>query len=443
MKILKILFLAPLFGLAHCTQQNVESVSEAQATADSRPHSDSQNPQLAFAENNGSIQLPEGFRATVFADKLGNVRHITVKENGDVYARLGSESWGKSIVALRDTNGDGQSDRQETFGKSGKGTGIKIHKGYLYFATDSKVIRKKFQGDELVPSGESELILTMPEQSQHAAKPLAFDGAGNLYVNIGAPSNSCQEDDRTKGSPGQDPCPLLEATSGIWQYSDSELNQQHSPENRYATGIRQAVGITWNAATNSLFVMNHGRDQLHAHWPEHFSQQESAELPAEQMLEVFEGDDFGWPYCYYDHRKNQKLLNPEYGGNGEKIGRCAEKKDPVIAFPGHWAPNAITFYDENSFPEKYRNGAFIAFHGSWNRAPLPQQGYKVVFVPFENGKPSGGYEDFATQFAGDGTEPIESPSDAEYRPCGLAVGADGSLFISDSMRGRIWKVVYE
>lgn len=425
-----------VFAAVGCSQPTAsESTASEEPPTSQKENSDAK---LDFAAENGSIALPEGFRAVVVADKLGGARHITLRENGDMYVNLASPLQGKGLMALRDEDGDGVADQKELFGKGG-GTGIKVQGNYLYYTTTTQVFRKKFNGDELVPSGEEELIATLPDQSQHAAKSIALDADGHLYVNVGAPSNSCQKNDRATGSPGQDPCPLLKNHGGIWRFSASQKNQKQSDGTRYATGIRNAVGITWNSKNNTLYAMQHGRDQLHAHWGGLYSEEENAELPAEEMLEVQQGDDFGWPYCYYDHQKNKKLLNPEYGGNKDKVGRCEGKEDPVIAFPGHWAPNAIEFYHQSSFPEKYRNGAFVAFHGSWNRAPLPQQGYKVVFVPFANGKPTGEYEDFATEFANEGG-PVTSG--AEYRPCGLAIGPDGSLYVSDDSRGRIWRIVY-
>src|SRR5690606_9969788 len=142
----------------------------------------------------------------------------------------------------------------------------------------------------------------------------------------------------------------------------------------------------------------------------------------------------------YDWQQDVKVLAPEYGGDGREIGRCAQALNPVIAFLGHWAPNALLFYTGQQFPERYRGGAFIAFHGSWNRGPLPQEGYRVSFVPFEAGAPAGDYETFADGFAG--AERISGPGAAEYRPMGLAMGPDGALFISDSKKGRVWRVVY-
>jgi glucose/arabinose dehydrogenase len=155
------------------------------------------------------------------------------------------------------------------------------------------------------------------------------------------------------------------------------------------------------------------------------------------MLE--EGDDAGWPYIYYDQIQNKKILAPEYGGDGKKTGG-ENAIDPVMAFPGHLAPNALLFYTGDMFPEKYKNGAFIAFHGSWNRAPEEQEGFNVVFVQFKNGKPSGDWEVFADGFAG--IETIQSPDQAAHRPTGLAQGPDGSLYVSDDAGGTIYRIVY-
>jgi glucose/arabinose dehydrogenase len=138
------------------------------------------------------------------------------------------------------------------------------------------------------------------------------------------------------------------------------------------------------------------------------------------------------------------MLAPEYGGDAKKTAAESAYKgkfpDPLVAFPAHWAPNDLLFYSGKNFPAKYQDGAFIAFHGSWNRAPEPQAGYKVVFQPLKNGKPSGPYEVFADGFAGALKD--NNPRNADYRPVGLAVGPDGSLYIADSQKGRIWRISY-
>jgi glucose/arabinose dehydrogenase len=268
--------------------------------------------------------------------------------------------------------------------------------------------------------------------------PLTIDPEGNLFVNSGSSTNSCQLKDRKPGSPGERPCKELATRAGIWRFSAGKTGQRFSPGARYATGIRNAGGLAINPADGALYATQHGRDQLAENWPKLYDQKESAELPAEELLLVVTGGDYGWPYCYYDPTKEKLVLAPEYGGDGEKVGECADKLGPAADFPAHWAPNALTFYGGEAFPEAYRGGAFIGFHGSWNRAPEPQQGYNVVFQPFSKGKPSGDYEIFADGFAG----PRKEPGTARHRPSGLAVGPDGALYISDDTGGRVWRVVH-
>ena len=398
---------------------------------------------LSADTDNGSIVLPDGFAALLVADDLGAARHIVVRENGDVYVKLKNTEDGGGIVALRDTTGDGRADVKEYF-TDRAGSGIDIYNDYLYFSTDTSVYRVKLE-EELVPTQEPELVIGgFLSQPQHESKSFTFDNDGHIYVTIGAPSNACQEQLRTPGSPGQDPCPQLDRQAGIWQFSANQTNQtQEENGTRYATGIRNGFALDWNDDVNELYALQHGRDQLSNLWPKYYTNEQSAELPAEEFLRVNDGDDFGWPYCYFDPNQDKKLLAPEYGGDSQQEGLCADKERPIMAFPAHWAPNDLVFYEGDMFPAEYKKGAFIAFHGSWNRAPMPQQGYMVAFVPFgDDGLPSGEYERFADQFAGSGGE-IASPNDAEYRPTGLAIGPDGSLYISDDTTGRIWRVFYE
>ncbi|PEN13464.1 sorbosone dehydrogenase [Longibacter salinarum] len=395
--------------------------------------------------DNGGLTLPEGFCAKVVADTLGETRHLAVSESGDIYAALRSPRNGNGMVALRDTSGDLVADRIEYFGEDVGGTGIGIHKGHLYFGPDTAIWRYEMSKTAFLPTGDKEVIVSgFLEQRSHAVKPFAFDGQGNMYVNVGAPSNACQEPSRTAGAPGQDPCPQLERQAGVWQFSDDTPNQtQMEDGERYATGIRNAVAIAWNDVANNLYVMQHGRDQLHSLWPELYTQEESAELPGEEFFKVDEGDDFGWPYCYYDWKYDQqKELAPEYGGDGTEVGRCSEKEAPLISFPGHWAPNDLLFYNHPNAPESHRGDAMIAFHGSWNRSPFPQQGYNIGNVPMDGATPvrsdSTGWAVFARGFANQDT--IDNPSQAEYRPTGLALGPDGSIYIADDAKGRIWRV---
>src|SRR5688572_8768104 len=288
-----------------------------------------------WAQDTGRIRikLPAGFRASVMAQNIGQARHLTVTSDGAVYVKLGRLKDGKGIVGLRDSNGDGVADVTTTFGDYA-GTGIAIKNGYLYASSNSEVFRYKLnEKNESINTNAPEKIITgLVDERQHNSKSIALDNAGNIYVNIGAPSNACQAQDRTKGSPGQDPCPILERAGGIWQFKVDKLNQTYADGVRYATGLRNVVGLDWNANTNTLFVMQHGRDQLANLYPELFNDQQSAELPAEEMFEVkHAGANFGWPYCYFDGQQNKKLLAPEYGGDTKAEGRCAGVEKPIVA----------------------------------------------------------------------------------------------------------------
>ncbi|MDP4262638.1 MAG: PQQ-dependent sugar dehydrogenase [Bacteroidota bacterium] len=389
----------------------------------------------------GDITLPAGFKSTTVMESLGTNRHIVVNSNGDIYVKMERLKDGKGIYVLRDVKKDGKYEVVKSFGNFG-GTGITIKNGYLYASSNTEVYRYKLNANNEVtdPDNPEKIVTGLIDRNEHNSKSLALDNAGNLYVTIGAPSNACQVVNRTAGSPGQDPCPLLEKAGGIWQFKANKLNQSYPEGVRYATGLRNVVGLDWNTQQNSLYAMQHGRDQLNTIKPDTYNNEESAELPAEEFFLIKKGGDYGWPYCYFDPVQKKKVLGPEYGGDGKKQDRCAGKEQPIYAFPAHWAPNAVLFYTGSMFPAKYKNGAFIAFHGSWNRAPLPQAGFCVVFVPFKNGKPSGNYEMFANGFAG--KDVIKGPNEAKYRPCGLAQGPDGSLYISDDSKGKIWKITY-
>jgi len=396
---------------------------------------------LSPPKSDVTLTLPTGFTATVFADGLGKARHISVTPSGYVYVKLANAKKGNTIVQLKDKNGDGVADEEIDFG-SFKGTGIKVKNGWLYASSDQEVYRFKLNNDGSADkASQPEKIITgLIVRGEHEAKAFTLDNDGNVYVNIGAFSNSCQIEDRKTGSMGMKPCPVLDSAAGIWQFKADKLNQTYANGTRYATGLRNVVGLDWNTATNSLFVMQHGRDQLHSIFPNLYTEKQNAELPAECMYELHKGSNAGWPYIYYDQIQGKKILAPEYGGDGKKTG-VSDAIDPVYAFPGHLAPNGLLFYTGDQFPKKYKNGAFIAFHGSWNRAPEPQEGFYVAFVPFSNGKPSGKWEIFADGFSG-GPKNTASGG-ALHRPCGLAQGPDGSIYVTDDVKGTVWRITYK
>jgi glucose/arabinose dehydrogenase len=406
----------------------------------------------ACPNDDSGLQLPAGFCATVFADEIGHARHMVVAPDGVVYVNTWSGEYygndtphaGGFLVALQDKTGAGKADVIERFGETAQsggagGTGIGLYKGSLFAETNDRIVRYSFTPGSIVPSGAADTIVSgLPLGGDHPMHPFIIDAKGFMYVDVASATNSCQLKNRTLQSPGANPCTELETRGGIWRYDANKTNQTFSKSERFVTGIRNGEGFAFDES-GRLFVTQHGRDQLHTNWPDLFKPDQEATLPAEEVLLLKPGADYGWPECYYDPFVQKLLLAPEYGGDGGKtIGQCASKTPPAAAFPAHWAPNAMVHYDKKQFPERYRNGVFIAFHGSWNRAPYPQAGYNVVFQPMSGDRASGQCEIFADGFAG----AVKSPDKADHRPAGLAVGPDGSLYISDDVRGRVYRITY-
>ena len=396
---------------------------------------------FAQSQDNAGLRLPTGFSAKLFASNIGTARHITITKNGVVFAKLNAPNKeGKSIIRLEDTNQDGVAEKITGWANYG-GTGVYVRGNNLYASSDEAIFQYQLDAkDEVLnPNAPKTIVKNLLDRRQHSSKSITLDGQGNIYVNIGAYSNACQEKDRTPGSKGMRPCPILDSAGGIWKFDGQKENQVYADGKRYVTGLRNVIGLDWNTNTNSLFVTQHGRDQLNSFFPNLYTDSQNAELPAETMYEVKQGDDCGWPYVYYDPYQKKNILNPEFGGNG-KIEGAPDALNPLLAFPAHMAPMALLFYQGTQFPAKYQQGAFIAFHGSWNRAPLPQEGYFVAFIPFKNGQPSGDWEIFANGFAG--ADVVTNPRQARARPCGLAEGPDGSLYVSDDNHGNVFKISF-
>jgi glucose/arabinose dehydrogenase len=396
-------------------------------------------PAVQCEPGNGGLTLPNGFCAVVVAEDVGPARHLVVSRSGDMYVAIrNQENAPGGVVALRDTNGDGRADVRERFGDSG-GTGIQIYNNYLYVSRDDAVVRFPMKEGQLSPGGPAEVVVSgFPQQRVHPTKTLAFDNRGGLYVNIGNPSNACTDPDQTKTA-GLNPCKHQESGGGVWRFDANRAGQVHGKDGvRYSSGLRQANAMRWHPTVNALYVAQHGRNGLNR-WTEYFNDQQNAETPAEELQRIDQGANHGFPYCYYDRLQGKRILAPEYGGDGKKVGDCAKYPLPVAAFPAHWAPNDLLIYTGSQFGQKYQGGAFIAFHGSGSRAPLPQGGYNVVFQPLRDGKASGNYEVFANGFAG--RDVVKTREEAAARPMGLAEGPDGSLYIVDSVKGKLWRVI--
>jgi glucose/arabinose dehydrogenase/mono/diheme cytochrome c family protein len=401
--------------------------------------------------DNGGLSLAPGFCATIFADNLGHTRHMAISPEGVLYVNTWSGQYfgfdklpeGGFLVALQDTDGDGKADKVERFGarvpeKATGGTGIALFNGAVYAEQNDYILKFALTAGNPVPQGAPVKVLTgLPQAGDHMMHPFVIDAQGKMFINSGSASNTCESPARQPGAKGQAPCKELATRAGIWRYDANAVDQKWSPKERYITGLRNSGGQAFDAS-GRLFAVQHGRDQLPDGWPRIYAPEPGRELPSEVMVEVKEGADYGWPTCYYDGGLKSLVLAPEYGGDGKTVGLCADKSGPAAAFPAHWAPNDVLIYNGKNFPDAWHGGAFIAFHGSWNRAPGPQGGYNVVYQPLADGKASGDYVIFADGFAG----AEKAPGRADHRPAGLAVGPDGALYVSDDVKGRIWRITH-
>jgi glucose/arabinose dehydrogenase len=423
------------------------------------------------------LKLPAGFCATIFADSLPGVRSIAVAPNGDLFVAMQNARTG-GVMALRDAAKAGKADRREKFASGFGSSQVALFDNHLYVEMiaapparpargtanaapppppappgTTTIVRYALKAGELTPAGAPDTIIQdIPAYPGHSTRNFAIAPDGSMYLNIGSPTNACQplaQDRAPTTPPGENPCVQLDTRAGVWKFDARKMHQSPNASNHFAKGIRNAVGIAVHPGDNKLWTTQHGRDQLYD-WHTKLgldsaaAQKYNAENPAEELLQANQGDDFGWPYCYFAVEQKHLVLAPEYGGNGKEVGQCAQKKEPVATFPGHWAPNALMFYTGSQFPAKYRNGAFIAFHGSWNRAPEPQGGFNVVFQPLDAaGKSAGRYEVFADDFAPNVGTGRASAASGAHRPTGLATGADGSLYVADDAGGRIYRIYFK
>jgi len=409
------------------------------------------------APDNAGLKLPAGFCASIFADSVRGARHLVVAPNGDVF--VSTQGRGGGVVALR-PNQSGQAEAPKQFATGFASSEVALFEGYLYTEAfpaapqgaaqgasaapqPVSILRYPLKPGDLTPSGPPDTIVTgLPGTPGHRTRNFAITRDGILYVNVGSPTNSCQEKDRASASPGKNPCPELDTRAGVWKFDARKKNQTQQGGVHFARGIRNAVGIAISPLDGKLWTTQHGRDNLGGeggNWS--FDAKYNSENPAEELMQVSQGDDYGWPYCYYSVEEHHLVLAPEYGGDGKMVEQCAQKKGPIATFPGHWAPNALFFYTGSAFPARYKNGAFIAFHGSWNRTGEPQAGFNVVFQPLSGEKSGGAYQVFADGFAPNLTTGRGSGG-GNHRPTGLAQGTDGSLYVTDDAAGRIYKIIY-
>jgi len=413
---------------------------------------------LTAADEPDGLKLPAGFHATVVADALGPIRHLAIRDNGDIYLSTPKDQQGKGggIVALR-LDANHKATQVEHFGTIDGGTGIRIHDGRLYATSPSGVYRFSFSGNALLPTGTPEAIVSGTPEAHpgfnRTNRPLAFDDKGNLYLALDASANLCVDPNSPAAAPpganaaasqasappvGLKPCPDLGARAGIWRFIANKANQKFPADGeQLGTGIRDMTALDWSAADGNLYGIMHGRDNSRRYWPDLISTDDEDHI-ADEMHKVTKGTDFGWPYTYFDGAKNARLVSPEYGGDGKTTATAGKYSTPVLTFHSRRAaPVDLAFYNGKMFPASYRGGAFIVLHGIANR-----NGYNIVFVPFDKNGKAGAPTVFADGFAA--FDPSSTaPPRPKYRPIGAAVGPDGSLYVADSQVGRLWRITYE
>lgn len=395
----------------------------------------------ALAQETDGIKLPPGFHATVVADHLGVLRHIAFRDNDNLYVSTQWNNTGTSgdVIAIH-LGKDRVADKTQHFGAMMGGTGLAFYRGALYAASTARVYRYNFHGNSLTPDSEPVIVIDGMAPTRNTARGLAFDGKGNLFVSLGATqgANMCVNGN---SKTGLKPCPLLETRSGIWRFSASKLNQQFPKDGeKFATGIRDMGALTWSPTDNALYGIMHGRDNTARDFPAVVSPAEDDAI-ADEMHKVVKGTDFGWPYTYYDGVRKIRLTAPEYGGDNKTAAPSGQYSTPVATFQmTRSSPLDLAFYTGKMFPAAWRGGAFITRHGS--AGPKPNnKGYDVIFIPFDKNGVAGPEQEFATGFAGP-TQAEKTAAKAKYRPVGAAVAPDGSLFVTDSSQGRIWRIAY-
>lgn len=351
------------------------------------------------------LHVPKGFRVQVFAQGLESPRWLARDASGAV---LVTETKANRIRRLVDTNGDGLADARTVFASSDNELdipfGMAFSEEYFYLGNGDEVRRYRIRPGQESLDGKGERIAELPGggYNQHWTRNVVVAPSGDrLFVSIGSKSNASEED----------PPRAAVLTMGL----------DGSGQRVFASGLRNPVGLAFHPTTGDLYANINERDEL------------GDDLVPDYMTKVEDGAFYGWPYAYLA----PSLLDPRHVEDGKsKRPDLAEKtRTPEVLYQAHSAALGLTFHASNTFPERYRGGAFACFRGSWNRAA--GTGYKLVYVPFEGGKPSGHYEDFLTGFLVEPTGPT-----TWGRPVGILSMPDGSLLFTEEMNGVIYRVSY-
>ena len=398
---------------------------------------------LALAEEPDGLILPSGFHATVVSEGLGPIRHFAIRDNGDLYFSLphNDQAPAGGILAVR-LDASHKAVQMEHFGTIDGGTGIRIHNGFLYASSPSGVSRFTFTTNALVPEKDPVLIVdgtptTHPGLPRNN-RPIALDDKGNLYIALEGEGNACSDpkSPNTAAPAGLKPCPYFDVRAGVWRFLATKPAQKFPSDGEHlATGIRDMTALDWSPADGGVYGIMHGRDNLNKSWPEAVTAETEQHI-SDEMHRITKGTDFGWPYTFYDGVRKTRFISPDYEGDGKTSPAAGAYSTPVLTFENRRpAPVDIQFYTGKSFPASYRNGAFIVLHGT----QPPRNGYNIVFVPFNKKGVAGTPTVFADGFAA--FDSSQTPR-ARYRPVAAAVAPDGSLYVADSQKGRVWRIAY-
>jgi glucose/arabinose dehydrogenase len=363
--------------------------------------SSASNSSSAIARPPGAaLKLPTGFTSGLFADGLGNARWLEVAPNGDVFL---AESGNGRVTVLRDADRDGKAEVKSTFIEGMRQPhGMAFRPDGFYVADVEGVWRVPYQAGDLKARG-AKVAVTAPNAfggtSGHSTRGIVFSPDGQrFYVPIGSASNV-----------SEDPSPRATIV---------EFSADGSKSRVFASGLRNAVGTAFRPGTNELWTVVNERDNL------------GDGLVPDYLTQVVDGGFYGWPYSYVGSNPDPRL-------SGKRPDLMATARVPDVLFTSHSAPLGLAFYTGSMFPVAYRGDAFVALHGSWNSGK--PTGYKVVRVPFRDGKPAAGYENFATGFWASG----ENNAQVWGRPVGLAVAADGALLVADDTGRAVWRIAYQ
>ncbi|PBI84231.1 Membrane bound L-sorbosone dehydrogenase [Flavobacterium sp. ACN2] len=348
-------------------------------------------------------KAPEGFTVTKFADGFENPRWTYIAPNQDIFVvESGTRSSKNQITVLRDKDKDGKFETREVFISGlNKPFGMLALKDFFYIANTDGLYRYPYKNNPLKLETKVEKILELPAggYNNHWTRNLLASPDGNkIYVSVGSGSNV--------GENGMD--------KEVRRAAILEINPDGTGEKIFASGLRNPVGMDWNPANKELWTAVNERDEL------------GDDLVPDYITSVKRDGFYGWPYSYFGNIPDPRM-------KGERKDLVEKAIVPDVPVGSHTASLGLAFYTKDAFPAKYKNGAFVGQHGSWNRSKI--SGYKVLFVPFEDGKPSGKPEDFLTGFISDANK-----AEVYGRPVAVTVMNDGSLLVNDDSSNTIWKV---